>query len=156
MARIRSRTRGFTLLELLVVLAILALVAAVVAPALGTGGASQSARRAAWDVAAALRAARADAIRRNRETTVTLDVDAPTLAFGGDGGEDDGAGVRPLPEDVTYAVLTAESERAEDGRVSIRFFADGSSTGGRVTMTDGTADYVVGVEWLTGRVRIHD
>jgi len=153
MARTRtsgSDARGFTLLELLVVLAVVALIAAVVVPAIGTGSSSQPARRAAWDVAAALRTARADAIRRNGESVLTLDVDERTYSVGDD------ETARPLPEDVTYTVLTAEGERKNESRASIRFFADGSSTGGRVTMKDRVSEYVVGVEWLTGRVRIHD
>jgi len=145
-----SDARGFTLLELLVVLAVVALIAAVVVPALGTGSASQSARRAAWDIAAALRTARADAIRRNGESVLTLDVDGRSYSVGDDDAD------RPLPEDVTYTILTAEGERQDQSRASIRFFADGSSTGGRVTMKDGVSEYVVGVEWLTGRVRVHE
>ena len=39
-------------------------------------------------------------------------------------------------------------------RPRVRFFADGSSTGGRVTLMVGERSYAVDVDWLTGRVRV--
>ncbi len=40
------------------------------------------------------------------------------------------------------------------GRGGIRFYPDGSSTGGRVTLSLEGLQMRVDVEWLTGRVRI--
>jgi general secretion pathway protein H len=41
-------------------------------------------------------------------------------------------------------------------RGAIRFYPDGSSTGGRITVTFGRTQYLVDVDWLTGRVSITD
>jgi general secretion pathway protein H len=37
---------------------------------------------------------------------------------------------------------------------AIRFFPDGGSNGGRVTVASGERKYEVDVDWLTGRVAI--
>jgi general secretion pathway protein H len=39
-----------------------------------------------------------------------------------------------------------------ESTAGIRFFADGSSTGGRVKLSSAGRDWVIGVEWLTGEV----
>ncbi|MFC6669230.1 GspH/FimT family pseudopilin [Marinobacterium aestuariivivens] len=39
---------------------------------------------------------------------------------------------------------------------SIRFYPDGSSSGGTVVLTGSGGRYEIGVDWLTGRVRIDD
>ena len=39
---------------------------------------------------------------------------------------------------------------------SIRFFPDGGSNGGRITVASGERKYEVDVDWLTGRVAILD
>ncbi len=51
----------------------------------------------------------------------------------------------------TYRILSTEP----DGD-SIRFYPDGSSTGGRNTGSSGEGKYLVDVDWLTGRVSIAD
>ena len=40
--------------------------------------------------------------------------------------------------------------------VSIRFFPDGSSTGGHISLIEGKTEYRVNVDWLTGRIAIED
>jgi general secretion pathway protein H len=64
--------------------------------------------------------------------------------------------VYTLPGDLHLQLLTAESEIVNEDRGAIRFFADGGSTGGRVTLSAGERAYVVDVSWLTGRVTVHD
>jgi general secretion pathway protein H len=38
----------------------------------------------------------------------------------------------------------------------IRFFPDGSSTGGEITLAGGNAHRYVQVDWLTGRVAVYE
>jgi general secretion pathway protein H len=49
---------------------------------------------------------------------------------------------------------TAAHEAADDRVGSIRFFPDGSSTGGRISLSSGKSIHTVVVDWLTGHVRI--
>ena len=61
-----------------------------------------------------------------------------------------------VPPDVHMTVLTADSELLPDGTPAIRFFPDGSSTGGGVELAGRSATVVVAVDWLTGRVSLRD
>lgn len=145
--RPRSGSRGFTLLEVLLVLVVLTLAAALSLPAL-VKPAGTELRTAAGSVAAGLRRAREAAVNRQAPATLTLDVQARRFSVSGD------EGARQLPSAVELSLFTARAEIEDDGRGRIRFFPDGSSTGGRVTLARGERRYVVDVDWLTGRVRV--
>ena len=53
-------------------------------------------------------------------------------------------------------LYTAQSEIVDDKHGAIRFYPDGSSTGGRVTLASGERKFLVDVDWLTGRVTIKE
>ncbi len=61
---------------------------------------------------------------------------------------------RALRGDVRLSLYTAERERLDRGTGRIRFFPDGTSTGGRVSLAEGERSYHVVVDWLTGRVDV--
>lgn len=144
----RISARGFTLLELMVVLAILAALSVVVLPAI-TGGSGVELRAATRDLAAALRHARSEAMMRNAPATLILDVEARRFRISTD------QRVRALPHRLRYALYTARSELLGTHTGAIRFFADGSSTGGRITVSVPRGPRaVIDVDWLTGRVHI--
>lgn len=145
--RARRFHNGFTLLELLAVLVILALVAAFVVPSLGrsTGTELEAATRT---LAAGLRQARSDAVNRNREAALTLDVEKREFRLTGD------ERVHELPESIRLELFTARSELESEQRGAIRFFSDGGSTGGRITISNDAGRRLVDVDWLTGRVRV--
>jgi general secretion pathway protein H len=48
----------------------------------------------------------------------------------------------------------ASSEQVGESRARIRFFPNGASTGGRITLDRAGNRYHVEVDWLYGRVRI--
>ena len=141
------RIRGFTLLELLVVLVILALVAAFVLPSLG-GGSSTELKAATRTLAAGLRQARSRAVNQNRAVAFTIDVKKREFVLPGE------QRTRKLPEQLQLALFTARSELETDERGAIRFFPDGSSTGGRITLSHERRQYLVDVDWLTGKVSV--
>jgi general secretion pathway protein H len=58
-----------------------------------------------------------------------------------------------LPKKPELAMLTAQSEQIQDKTGNIRFFPDGSSTGGRITISAGERREDVDVDWLSGRVK---
>jgi hypothetical protein len=51
-------------------------------------------------------------------------------------------------------LLALNKDTLEPGRGIIRFFADGSSTGGVVRLVRGERRADVAIDWLTGRVAI--
>ena len=63
-----------------------------------------------------------------------------------------------LPESMELKLLTARSEASSDKVGRIRFFADGGSTGGRVTLISGAGgrEWKVNVSWLTGEIELDD
>jgi general secretion pathway protein H len=139
--------RGFSLLELLIALAVLATLIAVAAPLL-IRPAGVELRSAAQTVATGLRQARLEAIQRQRSVALQLNLDARTLRL------ERGTKEHRLPKDLNIELFTAEREMLSPGLGGIRFFPDGSSTGGRVTLTLQELVTLVDVEWLTGRIRI--
>ena len=143
----RACAAAFTLLETLVALALIAVLLAVAVPALITPSGVEL-RSAAHTVASGLRQARLEAMRQQRPIALQVDVETRTLRL--EGREQ----TRELPRELTVELFTARREMLDERRGGIRFYPDGSSTGGEVTLTlDGLATRVV-VEWLTGRVRI--
>jgi general secretion pathway protein H len=137
---------GFTLLEMIVVLVIIGLVLSLIAPNFGRGSGRYAVAATAHDVAAALRLARDQAIARDRPTRFVAGADG----FGANG---DGH-LRHVPRGITLVVSDAAQTDAGSDAGAIRFFPDGSSTGGGIDVTDGTARYAVIVNWLNGNVSI--
>jgi general secretion pathway protein H len=148
--RAAPRLRGVSLLELLVVLSIMGLVAALVIPSFGSGVSTTELKSAARQMAAALRLARSEALATRREHFVLLDLERRVFRVDGDGRE------IALPRDTELKLYTAQSDLVSDKAGSIRFFPDGGSNGGRVTIAAGERKYEVDVDWLTGRVAILD
>lgn len=141
-------SRGFTLLEMMVVLLLAGVMLGLAVPALNAGSAGLEMKAAARQVGAGLRKARAVAVGERREAVLTLDLAAHTFAVTGD------PKTYALPQDVELKLFTAVTETQGDARGAIRFFADGSSTGGRITLGTGEAKQEVDVDWLTGRVKV--
>jgi len=146
----RAQSRGVTLLELLIVLSIMAIVAAMVVPMLGGGVSTGELKGAARQVAAGLRLARSEALATRQETGVLLDLERRTFQIERDRHE------HALPRQIELKLFTAESDLVSDKVGAIRFFPDGGSNGGRVTLAAGERKYDVDVDWLTGRVAIQD
>ena len=143
-----SRSRGFTLLELLLVMLLLGLLYGLAAPMLGAGSTGLDMKAASRQLAAGLRKARGVAVAERREAVLTLDVEGRTFSLTGD------PKIYSLPKQLELALFTAQSELVREKTGGIRFFPDGTSTGGRVTISAGESKQWVDVDWVTGRVSI--
>jgi general secretion pathway protein H len=145
----RRNTRGLTLLELLIVLVIMGIIAAVTIPIFGgTGPSTSELKSAAREVAAGLRAARAQAITQRTESMLQLDVAARTFIVPPD------MHVHTLSPQIDIKLFTAQYDIVNDKIGGIRFYPDGGSNGGRITLAAGERKFDVDVDWLTGRVAI--
>ena len=144
----RRANRGFTLLEVLLVFVIFALVLAIVPPYLPNVLAGAEARTAARDLAASLKKTRQLAISAQQEAVLSLDVAQKTVAVNGR------AKKFTMPDHARLTIITARSERLSAQRGRIRFFADGSSTGGQIKLAWKQQEYVIDVHWLTGAIKI--
>lgn len=143
---------GFTLIELLVVIVILAGASALLVVRFDGALAGMELRAAARDVASALRYARGRAIATQSETAVLIDVDERRYRLMGT----QDVRERHFSRQITVDIVTDRGSFVSDSEAAIRFFPDGSSTGGRVSLSTERADFSIDVHWLTGRVRIAD
>jgi general secretion pathway protein H len=53
-------------------------------------------------------------------------------------------------------VVTAQSQMIGQNQGSIRFFGDGSSTGGRVSLKRGESVWQIDINWLTGQIELEN
>ncbi|MDH3672970.1 MAG: GspH/FimT family protein [Gammaproteobacteria bacterium] len=141
---------GFTLLELLVVLVIAASIVTLALPQFSNAMTVVELKNDTRKLASTLRHARSQAIARRQEVAVILDVQQRTYRTSGL------KDIHRLSSALNLKLLTAESELSSDKVGAVRFFADGSSTGGRITLAANGHAYFVDVNWLTGTVVIHD
>jgi general secretion pathway protein H len=148
--RAMRRSAGFTLLEVIIVLVIGALIYAVLLSGPLRGASAADLKYAARTLASGLRQAQTTAMVTRRDAVLTLDLESRDFVIPGD------SQVHHLPDGIELKLFTAQSEVASERRGSIRFYPDGSSTGGRITVAVGERKYLVDVDWLTGRVTIGD
>ncbi|MFQ5565596.1 MAG: GspH/FimT family pseudopilin [Paracoccaceae bacterium] len=146
--RDRQAARGFTLIELLVVLTVIALLATLATPMIQRSVPGLELKTAAEGLRSELRIARSVAIRDNRETWLMIDVDVGTYR------RDGAAPARAVPPAIRLTLLTARREQIDETQGRIRFFPDGTSTGGVVRLRRDARAYEVAVDWFDGRVSI--
>ncbi|TAL85300.1 MAG: type II secretion system protein GspH [Rhodanobacter sp.] len=147
--RSARRAHGFTLLEMLAVILLIGIAVAAVSISVTKSLTSARTHAAAAELAAALRATRAQAIVRGKQQNFDLDTRADSYL---DARQRD---VR-LPKGMRVSITSAQEDRPNDHTGRIRFFPDGSSTGGRITLQSGRRQWHVNVSWLTGEVRVVD
>lgn len=137
---------GFTLVEVLVVLAIAALLAVVIIPALRTPSRTLL-ETSAWQVAAVMRLARATAQATNNEALVIFDLEARQVQF---------LAAEPyiLPQDIEVQFVSARPERRGKSIAGVRFYPDGTSSGGEITLIHAQRQSRILVNWLTGNTEI--
>jgi general secretion pathway protein H len=143
-----KRTKGFTLIEMVVVLVLLGMVYALAGPYIGAGQTALGATAATRQLAAGLRKARSVAVADGREAVLTVDVENRRFQVTGD------PKVYELPKGIDLKLYTAQKELLDDKIAGIRFLPDGSSTGGRITVSIGQVEQIVDVDWVTGSVAV--
>jgi general secretion pathway protein H len=140
---------GFTLIELIVVLAIVALVMAAVPNIVG-GLPGVRLRAAADDMVATLRSLHEAAILGQDTTEFVLDRRRRAYRVSTE------SGTHALPAVVSAAGFRPAALVPADPAARVRFFADGSASGGTIQLRHGELSASVVVDWLTGRVSRRD
>ena len=145
----RNHPNGFTLIELLVVLAIMALLLTAMPALISASQATARIRNMAQELADDLRMARLKALTGNGETQLVLDLAHHRYAAM------PGGQVRVLPPDAGLTFLGPVSEVHGDS-ADIRFFPDGTSSGGRIGLSLGSSRRQITAHWLTGRIAVDE
>ncbi len=145
-----SLNKGFTLLELLVVLFIMVIGFTVVGINISTGENSTAIKAATRDMASALRYTRGQALLSHQEATLSIDLSENNYSVS------NRAEAYSIPKSIDLTVVTAQNELRSDSTANIRFFPDGSSTGGKITLEQGKTAWEININWLTGQINLND
>lgn len=144
----RKINKGFSLIEIIVALVIVGMILAITPLFLPNVIASTETKSAVRELAAGLKYARSQSITKQKETTLTLNVEKKYYQI------DKQKNKLTLPEGTKLTLVTARSEQDSQDQASIRFFPDGSSTGGRINLGNDKNMYLIDVNWLTGKITI--
>ena len=146
-ARAPMQARGFTVLELILVIVIIAAASALTLGALGVGRKGSQMRAAASTLASELRYTRAQALITGVPQRFEMDLDKRSWRA-----PKDREGTLPEWLQVRFDGVRQEQRSAREA--AIRFFPDGSATGGRISLLANGAGWRVDVRWLTGEVSV--
>ncbi|WP_414463657.1 prepilin-type N-terminal cleavage/methylation domain-containing protein [Hyphomicrobium sp. B1] len=137
---------GFTLFEVLVVLVVIALTAGAISTLYRSPSSSAQLKTASLLMASRLRDIRSGAMISGTDRVAVIDVDRHAIEFGN--------GIPPLAlsRSIHLDVTAADSERLSPTSAGIRFFPNGSSTGGTIDLKSEGKVYEIRINWLTGRV----
>lgn len=143
------RSGGYTLVELLVVLLIMIGVLSLVPPLFQSGLSTTELRSVAREMMAAMRQARSTAVSTRKPVAFTLDLEHRRYQV------DDERPVE-LPEALQLELVTGESELRGRKAGSITFYSDGSASGGEVTLLAEARRVRLDVDWISGRITLHE
>ncbi|MDD5227473.1 MAG: GspH/FimT family pseudopilin [Methylococcales bacterium] len=140
---------GFTLLELIIVLGIMVLGFGAVAVNMSAGNDSMALTSAARDLTSGLRYVRSQAMLSHTQATLDFNLSNNSYSLTG---QDK---TYEISESIDVTVSTAKDE-LHDGIAHLRFFPDGSSIGGRITLEKNSHVQEININWLTGHVTLAD
>jgi len=132
------------------VLVIVVLGFSAVGYSISSGNDATEIKAAARDMVSALRYARGQALMTHEEISLSLDLEENSYTLS------NRDKVYEIPQAIDVTVVTAQSELTGRGQGSIRFFPDGSSTGGRITLERNTTKWQIDINWLTGQIELED
>ncbi len=138
---------GFALIEIVVAMAIVALVVSLVLPRISREPGPGALEAKAYEIAALFRDDRNAAMMRRGEVVSRIELDRRIAVSG----SRDRA-IR-VPDSVEIHLLQSERE-AFPGGGGIRFYPDGRTSGGVVTLHRGKYGFQVSVNWLTANVEV--
>lgn len=138
-------------MEMIAVLALIGIIAVAMTFSLVRGLTGTKVMAASRDLAAAMRYTRGQAIIKREERALEVDTARNTYTA-------PGRATVQLPEDMDIALRTTRSELSNEAETAgrIRFFPDGSSTGGWVRLNSGAREWLVNVAWLTGEISLEE
>ncbi len=143
-----AKNLGFTIVELLVVMVIAVTAISITTVAYNKLSTNAYLKSSARHVAASLRYARSYAVSRGVEARLKIDLSNRTYSYTGNNK------IFKFKNNIDLDVFSAKAFGESTNISEIRFAPDGSSSGGRVTLSGPKKSYVIYVDWLTGQVGV--
>ncbi len=143
--RFPNKQIGFTLIEVIVVMVMIAVLAGMVASGMTDSLRKSKIRAVSKNLVSAMRYTRGQAVVKHEQKTISFNVEDKTY-------QAPRKKVVNIPDEIDINVYTADSEVQDETTGSIRFFSDGSSTGGWVKLTHKNKIWKINVNWLTGEI----
>ncbi|MFK5951390.1 MAG: GspH/FimT family pseudopilin [Methylococcales bacterium] len=145
-----KQAQGFTLIELTVVLLIMVLGFSAIGTNISSGNHSSQLKALSRDLASALRYARGQALVSHNEITIAINLAENTYKIS------NRDKIYHFSDEIEVTLVIAQDEFKNDEIGQLRFYPDGSSSGGRITMEWGNLVNIIDVNWLSGKVEISD
>jgi general secretion pathway protein H len=161
------KSRGFSLIELMIVLILISLSISLVAPSLSRFSKNIELKAAAKKISAILRYYRNEAVHRGRVQQVLFDANAREVRIQAVA-EEKGMGEEetpsrseapkyPLPAGIQIKEIKIPASQYPTEFPTIEFYPDGGSNGGSIVLeNEGNKGYKIKVHFLTGIVRIEN
>ncbi len=147
---VKQRLTGFSLIELLIVMAIAIMTLALLAPRISGALERLELKQLTQKMATSLKATRTQAISTGKDAIWTLDLKQHYFNYGRNHQQ------VSYSDDIDIAMTTASKQQLSETKANIRFFADGTSTGGEIRLSQDKRHYRIQIAWLTGRVKTYD
>ena len=135
------------MLELVVVLAVVSLALALCARSLRIGSTHAQYTHVVHQVEADLHAARVRAMTSGRTVPFVLIPNERTYSLGGQPR-------RRLPPTYSMSIQVSPGARSSEVSPGINFYPDGSSSGGRITITEHGSVTLIVIDWLFGAISV--
>ena len=138
----RAAPRGFSLIELMVVMVLVIGLMGLVGTSISRSVGAAELRNEVREVIAGLRHTRGQAVVQRAEKVFQVDADGLTWKAADRDSE-------KLPDGLDITLNTARSEMTGENAGGIRFYPDGSSTGGSIVLSVEERKWDGTVGWLT-------
>ncbi|MES9831692.1 MAG: prepilin-type N-terminal cleavage/methylation domain-containing protein [Candidatus Thiodiazotropha sp. DIVDIV] len=139
--------RGFTLIELMLVLVLMGMLFSLTPPLLHKAFPTIKLKAATRDLAQEIRYVQQTAIITGRESKMRFEIEnnlyQSDLVNQGE--------VRHLPDGISF---TTQEVADRQQILVLRFYPDGSSSGGLIILGNEAQGFVIAVDWLTSQVKI--
>lgn len=140
---------GFTLIETLVVLGILILLLTIIPPYFPNVIDNSKLKAASRQLYNELKTTRHLATSKQEQKQLLIDLEYKQYTI------DTKTRKLDIPKDTEIKLIISQAEFEDnDKKGGIRFYPDGSSTGGQIILSRKEHSYTVDVNWLTGKVTI--
>ena len=143
-------TGGFSLIELLITLTLLVADVSLVPVYLSKGVSTAELKSSVRQIVSGLKFVRSEAVSKSKEQVFLLDVQKREFTT------HPGGKARELPKGLDLRLKTAQSEQISEDQGGIRFFPDGSSTGGEISVSSDARAFSIAVNWISGKVEVSD